>query len=49
MSDDLFLANLAMDAYNRGHRARMNSPGAQVGNPFVSASDAANAVRYVTL
>jgi hypothetical protein len=36
MSDDLFLAILAMDAYNRGYNAGVNMTGGQIGNAIAS-------------
>jgi hypothetical protein len=35
MSDDLFQAILAMDAYNRGYNAGLNVSGSQIGNAIV--------------
>jgi hypothetical protein len=32
ISDDLFLAILAMDSYNRGYNAGVNITGSQIGN-----------------
>jgi hypothetical protein len=37
MSDDLFQAILAMDAYNRGYGAGLNVSGNQIGNATVGA------------
>ena len=39
MSDDLFLAILAMDAYNRGYSAGVNMTGGQIGNATVGVAD----------
>jgi hypothetical protein len=35
ISDDLFLAILAMDAYNRGYNAGLKVTGAEIGNALI--------------
>lgn len=42
ISDDLFQAILAMDAYNRGYNAGVNVTGNQIGDAIISSNSSNN-------